>query len=271
MTAVMDAPTHSRKQTREIHVNRLVVPDDYQREYRPDRARKIAANYDPDLDQPITVMQTDDSKYRVIDGQHRVGAKKILGHNYVSAIVVTKRPDEALLFADLNQSRRALRPLELFRAEAAGGRVEATEISDAVESHGLRIGNPSNRTISAIGALRQLYKRGGSQLVDATLDVIQRSWPDEREALQNYYLKGVGLLLSRYDGRFREELVDGEVDLDLLVRKLARVGVFGVRSKAEAQKFAAFGGGHTEVAFMNAIVVIYNNGLRSTSKLTLRA
>jgi hypothetical protein len=78
----------------------------------------------------------------VIDGQHRLAAARIRGDiDHLPAVVgsYASTADEAANFVHLNQQRRPLGKLDLFKAAVASGDTEATEIVAALEAAGLSV------------------------------------------------------------------------------------------------------------------------------------
>jgi hypothetical protein len=78
----------------------------------------------------------------VIDGQHRLAAARIRGDiDHLPAVVgsYASTADEAASFVHLNQQRRPLGKLDLFKAAVASGDTEATEIVAALDAAGLSV------------------------------------------------------------------------------------------------------------------------------------
>jgi hypothetical protein len=109
--------------------------------------KKIAREWDWGLCQPLNVARRPDGALFVIDGQHRLAAARERGDIYDLPCVIiasSSERDEAAAFVALNQQRRPLTKLELFKAALAAGNVEAHDISEALASAGLGIANTTN-------------------------------------------------------------------------------------------------------------------------------
>src|SRR5438270_788977 len=81
--------------------------------------RRIAANWDWGLCQPLYVARRADGKLYVVDGQHRWAAAKLRGDVWQLPCVVRSfesTEHEAAAFVALNQERTPLTVLQIFRA-----------------------------------------------------------------------------------------------------------------------------------------------------------
>lgn len=124
----------------------LHLDDSYQRsiDIGPSQklVRKIAVNWDWGLCQPLIVAKRDDGSLWVVDGQHRLAAARLRPDIYDLPCVVVHSAaasDEAAMFVALNQQRRPLTALDLFRASleagaylGAGAQVQDMVLSDDV-------------------------------------------------------------------------------------------------------------------------------------------
>lgn len=152
--------------------------------------RRIAQHWNWDLCQPLVVARRTDFVDRlfVIDGQHRLEAARVRGDidqlpcvivNYASA------QDEAASFVHLNQQRRPLTALDLFRAAVASEDQVATAIVGALADASLCLAPHTNYDSWKPGMLGNV---GG----------IQRCWKVYGEAPTR---TGLRALSGAFDGQ----------------------------------------------------------------------
>ena len=115
--------------------DQLSIDESYQRSLESENSRtlirKIAMYWDWGLCQPLFVARRSDGKLYVVDGQHRLAAAKLRGDIWQLPCVVThfdSAADEAASFVALNQQRRPLTQVELFKAALSAGDEEALTI-----------------------------------------------------------------------------------------------------------------------------------------------
>lgn len=150
--------------------------------------RKIAQHWNWDLCQPLVVARRDSGDLYVIDGQHRLAAANLRRDiaqlpcvvlNYASAA------DEAASFVHLNQQRRPLTKLDIFKAAVASADPEACAILNAIEGAGLSVAPHSNYTawkpgmVSNIGGIETAWRGAGQSTTSAALEVLARAWRGE--------------------------------------------------------------------------------------------
>lgn len=132
--------------------------------------RKIAMFWNWDLCQPLVVARRDNGDLFVIDGQHRLAAANLRGDiSQLPAVVVSYADpkDEAASFVHLNQQRRPLTKIDVFKAAVASGDEEANAIANALDDAGLSIAPHSNHTawkpgmVSNIGGIEEAWRRRG--------------------------------------------------------------------------------------------------------------
>jgi len=147
--------------------------------------RRIAQHWNWDLCQPLVVSRREDGGLFVIDGQHRLAAARLRGDiQQLPAVVVSySRPeDEAASFVHLNQQRRPLGKLDLFKAAVASGDTVATAIVGAIEAAGLRVAPHSNHTgwkpgmVSNIAGIEASWKKHGPEVTAAALAIMAEAF-----------------------------------------------------------------------------------------------
>lgn len=152
----------------------LAVDRSYQRSLEASASqsliRKIAQYWNWDLCQPLVVSRREGGSLFVIDGQHRLEAARLRGDiQQLPCVIVSYADvaDEAASFVNLNQQRRALSKLDLFKAALASEDKEAREIVDAMTDAGLSIAPHSNHLfwkpgmVSNIGGIERAWRQLG--------------------------------------------------------------------------------------------------------------
>lgn len=243
-------------------VGDLLIDSTYQREVDTAASqsliRKIAMYWDWGLCQPLTVSRRPDGTLTIVDGQHRASAAKLRGDIPHLPCVITSYSsagDEAAAFVALNQMRRPLSALDLFKAAVAAEDSEALTVLKAITEAGLSLAKHGNYISWKAGEISNIagilrYHRRSVQATRIALAAMGKAWPGE-------VLQYCG---SVYPG-FAAVAID-EVRLrgnpDDVVRDLAHVA--SQRSQIEwrraAQAEAAVGSGSTregaETAFRRA-------------------
>jgi hypothetical protein len=147
--------------------------------------RRIAMYWDWGLCQPLFVARRGDGKLYVVDGQHRLEAARLRSDIWQLPCVVTSfesSAHEAAAFVALNQQRRPLTQLDLFKAALAAGDFETSQIALAVDDAGLSIATTTNNRdcapgmIQNIGGLRNCYRVHGLQVLATALDVMAQAY-----------------------------------------------------------------------------------------------
>lgn len=114
--------------------------------------RRIAQHWDWGLCQPLVISRRrvdGADAYFVIDGQHRWEAAKLRGDIAQLPCVVVEyasAADEAASFVNLNQMRRPLNALDLFKAALASEDKDALAIDKAMQAAGLTLAPHTNFT-----------------------------------------------------------------------------------------------------------------------------
>jgi hypothetical protein len=167
----------------------LLIDESYQRGLETSASqsliRKIAIHWDWGLCQPLFVARRGDGDLYVVDGQHRLAAARLRGDIWQLPCVVTSfasGSDEAAAFVALNQMRRPLTKLEIFKAALAAGDFEASQIAVALEDAGLSLANTTNNQtmkagqVANVGGLQHCYRVFGVQVLTVALDVLAQAY-----------------------------------------------------------------------------------------------
>ncbi|MGX7926479.1 DUF6551 family protein [Tsuneonella sp. HG094] len=161
--------------------------------------RRIAQHWNWDLCQPLVVSRRvipasstegvgEREQLYVIDGQHRLEAAKLRGDIAQLPCVIGSyacAADEAASFVHLNQQRRALNAMDLFRAALASEDPTASAIVGALTDASLSLAPHSNHTawkpgmVSNIGGIQREWRRWGETVCRAALRVLGSAFPGE--------------------------------------------------------------------------------------------
>ena len=167
---------------------KLSIDPSYQREIETAASqaliRKIAQGWNWDLCQPLVVSRRKQQLY-VIDGQHRLQAARLRKDIAELPCVVVEYGSaaaEAANFVALNQQRRALSKLDVFKAAVASKDPQALSILSALEDAGLSVAPHTNFTtwkpgmVSNIGGIVNAYHRHGSAVMRDSLRVLAQAF-----------------------------------------------------------------------------------------------
>lgn len=172
----------------------LAVDESYQRSVDNDESRalirRIAAGWNWDLCQPLVVARRGrvaggEPGLFVIDGQHRLLAARLRGDiPQLPAVIVeySSAAEEAANFVSLNQQRRPLNRLDVFRAALASGDELACGINAAIADAGLTVAKHTNGTawkvgqIGNIGGIEAAWKVHGERAARDALKVLARAF-----------------------------------------------------------------------------------------------
>jgi len=189
--------------------DQLKIDESYQRglESGPSQSliRRIAVHWDWGLCQPLIVARRADGGLYVVDGQHRLAAAQLRGDIWQLPCVVAcyrNAAEEAASFVALNQQRRRLGRLEIFKAALAAGDGEAIDIGIAIEKAGLRLASSTNLTtlapgaVSNIGGLQNCLRQHGQAVLEAALDVLAQSFKDQVLRYAGSIFPGVAAIVA---------------------------------------------------------------------------
>lgn len=147
--------------------------------------RKIAAHWNWDLCLPLVVSRRTDGSLFVIDGQHRLAAARLRGDIAQLPCVIGSygsAADEAATFVKVNQERRKLGALDLFRAALASGDNESIDIYRAMEAARLSLAPHINHStwkpgqICQVGSVRAAWHKWGEDATSAALGVMAEAF-----------------------------------------------------------------------------------------------
>lgn len=169
----------------------LHIDPSYQRDASSDASmvliRRIAQHWNWDLCQPLVVARRQGviEQLFVIDGQHRLAAARMRGDiDQLPCVILAyaSAADEAASFVSLNQVRRPLTKLEIFKAAIASGDTQAVAISEAMAAAGLSIAPHGNFTtwkpgmVANIGGIEAGWRIHGPEVSKAAMIALRHAF-----------------------------------------------------------------------------------------------
>lgn len=208
--------------------------------------RRIAMFWNWDLCQPLVVARREDGRLFVIDGQHRLAAARLRGDiAQLPAVVVqyASAADEAASFVHLNQQRRPLNRLQIYRAALTAGDAETQVIQAALEEAGLWIASSTDLSIQKPGAIANLrgiedcLRSFGAETLTAALDVLAQSFKGEVLRYSGTIFPGVAAIVA------------DEINLDSEFTSGPRFGLMTevIGGSSQAQWYADIGAKTAEI------------------------
>lgn len=165
----------------------------YQREQRAERERHMAATYDPDLDQPLSVCAIEDGKYEVADGQNRLGMHRILGTSEVMVKFLnggryTTPAERARYFLALSRGTVPLRAYDNFNAAVVAGEPDAVAIEAIAREHNVLVGKRASEVAISVSGLKTIMEKAGPEVLSSALTVLHAAWPEPSQDRHNGHL-----------------------------------------------------------------------------------
>jgi hypothetical protein len=169
--------------------------------YNAGRAKNMADNLDIEALGVIHVSRRSDGSLIIIDGNHRVSACRMAGEEYITAKVFygLTRQEEALLYRKLSDAVR-LTSYALWLSALEGKDPEAIAIYEILAARdiyivgGAKAAQYPGRT-RAVAMINKIYK---ADLLDQTLTVAQKAWPEDLRALDAIPLAGIASFIWGY-------------------------------------------------------------------------
>jgi len=178
-----------------------IEPGTYQRPTKAEQVNNIVKNFDEAKLGTLTVSRRD-GKYYIIDGAHRLSALRTLGYTHAICEILTglTPEQEAAYFRNQGQDKRALRPLDLFKAGLIANDEICLQIDEIIKDHSFQIGF-AYKDFSQIGAVQALFTivdDYGSVVLDDTLYFITKAWAGISRAVCSESLLGVAEFISKH-------------------------------------------------------------------------
>jgi len=178
-----------------------IEPSDYQRTTNPSQVKNIVNNFDEAKLGTLTVSSRD-GKISIIDGSHRLSALRALNYSRALCEILTGLTieEEADYFRRQGEGKRALKPVDLFRAGIIAGDEKCIRINEIIKANSFQIGfsNKDFYQISAIHTLFAIVEEYGFETLDRTLFLIASTWAGIPKASCGDSLLGVAEFIHRY-------------------------------------------------------------------------
>jgi hypothetical protein len=186
----------------DIPVESLLKSPGNKRAFNEERARDIASRWDPFLAQTAAVSDRD-GQFFAIDGWTRIGAARFANRTTMGCMVCTGMTpaDEAKAFDILNTNRVRISAENQFWSRIDYGEPVAIQVKRVCDALGIRLVSrpPQDATASrAYAALQTIVARHGEKVLEETLTVLRRVWPDEPKCLESTTVLWFGGFLTLY-------------------------------------------------------------------------
>lgn len=254
-------------------LEQLLIDPEYQRSIENSASqaliRKIAQHWDWSLCLPLVASRRPGvSELYVIDGQHRLAAamlRRDIAQLPCVVLDMANKADEAAAFVHLNQQRRPLNKLDIFKAAVASGDTESTAIVAAMNEAGLSIAPHSNHTawkpgqVSNIGGIEASWRQHGPTRTRAALVVMARALDGQVMRYAGTIFPGVASLCAQLTAKrdpllwMRGDEADmvaemiGETTQDEWRRQIAQVRVDNPNMKFGTASAKAIGDAWSEL------------------------
>jgi hypothetical protein len=237
-----------------VRLGDLHVSARTQREFKEHKAAALAAKFDIEA-LGFPVVSKRGGGYWVIDGQHRIGAMRMVGFSDSDQIQVEcyeglTEAEEAELFL-VRDERTKIGTLDRFRIGVVAGRDEDEAIDEIVQSLGFRVERAKREgSIGAVEALRFAYKLD-PEVLRRCVRIIGNAFDGDPQAFTQELIKGTALVCQRYNG---------SLDDDKAVSKLSSVTGGPVTVKRKAATLRLKTGHSLAYCTAGAIVETLNAG-----------
>lgn len=237
----MNAPMGSLPVLQYCTPDQLRVDMSYQRSLEAGASkaliRRIATGWDWSLCQPLVVAKREDGGLYVVDGQHRLEAARLRGDIPQLPCVITQYStagEEAASFVALNQTRRPLSSLDLFKAALAAEDEAAVAVTRLMHDVGLSVASHTNYTAwkpgmcsNAAGILKS-YRQHGETITQKSLSCLAAAFEGQILRYAGSIFPGIVGVIAR----------DRTLDLPTLIDVLKTKGQVGWRTAIARHRVA---------------------------------
>ncbi|MFE6846534.1 DUF6551 family protein [Streptomyces sp. NPDC057686] len=235
-----------------VKVADLQIDFSYQRQTDMARVRRIVAQFDPKLFDPITITYRDDA-YWVVDGAHRLAAAKMLGIEMIPAILINSasRVEDAQLFGRKNSGQKKLTALERHTANVIAKDPVAVDIETALRKAGFKLGSRIN-CIGALTTIRVGSAGRGQETLQRTLTVIRAIVGNGKA--EAWLVGSVGNLIGAYpqldDNRLCQVMGPNLLTIQQLIVARAKSGGNASQGKAGREVLRTFYNGRRKTGLL---------------------
>lgn len=247
---------------KDLHVDNNIRFDSgaYQREEKENRIKKIAAEWDDMLANPLVLSERADGSLWILDGNHtRLACMRVYGEESASlpARIYTglTRQDEASIFTKLNTSQKKPSFNELLKAKLAANDEFTVQYFNALKAANLKYGFYKNGgSFRAHRSLMNVFKTTSSEMfIRAVKDAVSAS-ADRDEFFQVGIFPGFCTVVIDFPNIDEERLIT--------VTQRTPIGkIINIADTYHSGAVAA-GGSNATTWYRNAFIDLYNAKLR---------
>jgi len=105
----------------------------------------------------------------------------------------------AEIFLGISAGRKAIKPVAKFLVAVTAQREPETAINKLVAKMGYRVqASKTDYSISAVSAMVSVHERQGMTILQATLGVLDKSWPGDAVAFQGDIIRGYAVFINEF-------------------------------------------------------------------------
>lgn len=240
----------------QIPIRNLVSNQEYQRILSQAHIARAAAHFDLYQINPVKVSQRDGINY-VFNGQHTIEIVAAVSGSRDTPVWCMVYGDlsyahEADIFANQMKYVKALRPIEIFKANLEAGNDDQLIIRDLVEAYRLKVSEVKGPcSICAIATVEAIYRKYGYHVLSRTLRLLVSAWEGEANSFSANFLNAVTKLVVVYGDALNDRIFKERVG-SVSVKQIGRMA-------QERRR------GH--MGFAEAMLIAYNGKRKNTGRL----
>lgn len=214
----------TKPELRYLPITQLYIPHKYQRALEGAASlrniERIITGFNWAEHGTILVSKTksNDERFAVIDGQHRVRAAEMRGDiEELPCVIISPRQvkEQAQTFININSKRAPLSPFQLHRASLVAGDEVSIELQRICDEAGVTIPHYSGlshmispETFQAIGRVRALIESEAhtSEDIIAALKLLRSALPKQNGALRFNIVRAVLAWIEKYPDSGKDNL-----------------------------------------------------------------
>lgn len=257
---------HAPRRVRMVELSKITIPIEYQRRFDQKRAETIAAEFNEESCNVLTVALRTNGDLVATEGQHRLWALKELGYKFWPCWVVEGKTlaQEAGIWVNMNVRRKQPTSPDTWKARRTEQDPIVLAIEDIIHDLGLEINEENSKAwnvIRASSAVERIYRGVGRRALVTTLRTVMEAWPQQADAFRGPVLLGVASFLTYYkDDR---EFNHSELSTKLAAVPIRKLLQRGTELAGIGGGSGAGSGGKTTLAWapgmVKAIVGVYNH------------
>lgn len=246
-----------RPDLRWVALDRIMVDHNYQREVKPNLVAKILRKFEWKKFGCVCLVEHDDGRFSVYEGQHRVSAAR--AHPKIDTVpAAIVRLDslvaEADAFLGMNVDRVAVTPVERYWAGLTAGDPVLRRVRDVLARAGCEVvptsgGSTGSHMTNSVAAVQRAIERYGEAAVAQACRTLKDAWAGDKGAQSGTLINALARI---YRG-------NPDLMMDRMVQMLRQKPRAQLAADAEAMR--KISGGAAETNLTRTLVAIYNKGL----------